>query len=329
MGICSSSQGPEVIGAHETIHINAEKELKWARFAKLLRAVLLLGTGDSGKTTVLKQMSPIHNISFSQDVEYYRQLIPDNLTGGLKCILDAMYDMGLTGSKDNIRYIHEIKNWWCVRDGEPFQIRYCRLLKALWCDPGHGLEYFFSDLDRLFDHQYQPTEQDIIQWHVRKIGITETVFYLQDREVTVVVVGSQKFERQNILFLVILSGYDQCLDKDEGADQMHDTMAILLLNRSDLFDQKVPHSDIKDDFPVRDVLPWVCDVRAGHEYFKHRFSKLATRAERRDIYIHVITATDTVMLQAVMATVEVSFPRFCPSSYAQSCPVLREVATLL
>ncbi len=48
-------------------------------------------------------MSLIHNISFSQDVEYYWQLIPDNLTGGLKCILDAMYDMGLTVSKDNIR----------------------------------------------------------------------------------------------------------------------------------------------------------------------------------------------------------------------------------
>lgn len=60
----------------------------------------------------------------------------------------------------------------------------------------HGLECFFSDLDWLFDHQYQPTEQDIIQWHVQKIGITETLFYLQDREVTVVIVGSQKFERQ-------------------------------------------------------------------------------------------------------------------------------------
>ncbi len=60
---------------------------------------------------------------------------------------------------------------------------------------GHSLEYFFSDLDRLFDHQYQPTEQDTIQWRVRTIGITETVFYLQDREVTVVVC-SQKFERQ-------------------------------------------------------------------------------------------------------------------------------------
>ncbi len=81
-------------------------------------------------------MCLIHNISFPQDIEYYRQLIPDNLTGGLKCILDAMYDMGLTVSKDNIRYIHEIKDWWCVRDGEPFPIRYCQPLKALWRDPG-------------------------------------------------------------------------------------------------------------------------------------------------------------------------------------------------
>ncbi|PBK63551.1 heterotrimeric G protein alpha subunit 4 [Armillaria solidipes] len=343
MGICSSSQGLEVTDANNALHITAEKELKEAneKIAPKIK-VLLLGTGDSGKSTVLKQMRLIHSISFSQDIEYYRQLIPDNLTGGLKCILDAMYDMGLTVSKDNIRYIHEIKDWWCVRDGEPFPVRYCQPLKALWRDPGvqeawqrgneaalpENLEYFFSDLDRLFDPQYQPTEQDIIQCRVRTIGIKETIFYLQDRELTVVDVGGQKSERRkwihcfkdatSILFLVSLSGYDQCLVEDENVNQMHDAMAvwepicrsqwfertsiILLLNKNDLFEQKVPHSDIKNYFPDFDGEPG--DVRAGREYFKHRFSKLATRAERRDIYIHVITATDTVMLQAVMATVE-------------------------
>ncbi|KAK0499364.1 heterotrimeric G protein alpha subunit 4 [Armillaria luteobubalina] len=321
MGICSSSQALELTEADEF--------------------VLLLGAGDSGKTTFLKQIHLIHNISFSQDLEYYRQLILDNLTGGFLCILEAMLDMDLAVSKDNLRYLSGIQ-YWCLREGDPFPIAFLQPLKALWRDPGvqevwrrgneaslpENLEYFFSDLDRLFHPQYQPTEQDIIQCRVRTIGIIETVFRLQDREVTVVDVGGQRSERRkwihcfrdatSVLFFINLNGYDQCLAEDKDANQMHDAMAIweaicrsrwfehtsivLFLNKDDLFEHKVPHSDIENYFPDFDGEPG--DVRAGREYFKHRFSELATKGGRRDIYIHVITAIDTAMLQAVMTSVE-------------------------
>ncbi|KAK0230080.1 heterotrimeric G protein alpha subunit 4 [Armillaria fumosa] len=360
MGICSSSQGLELTDAGEILRVNAEKELEEAnkKVSPKIK-VLLLGPGDSGKTTFLKQMLLIHNVSFSQDIESYRQPILDNLTGGILCVLEAMLDMHLAVSKDNLRHLSRIQYWW-LRDGDPFPIVYLQPLKALWRDPGvqeawrrgseaalpENLEYFFSDLDRLFDPQYQPTEQDIMQCRVRTIGITETVFRLQDREATVVDVGGQRAERRkwihcfrdatSVLFFVSLSGYDQCLVEDKDANQMYDAIAIwesicrsrwfertsiiLFLNKNDLFEQKVPLSDIENYFPDFDGEPG--DVRAGREYFKHRFSKLATKSERRDIYIHIITATDTAMLQAVIATVEVPFLRFCPSSYAQSCPVI-------
>ncbi len=90
-----------------------------------------------------------------------------------------------------------------------------------------SLDYFFSDLERLFDPQYQPTEQDIIQCRVRTTGIKETVFCLRDHELMMVDVGGQKSERRkwihcfqdvtSILFLVSLSGYDQCLVEDKDA----------------------------------------------------------------------------------------------------------------
>ncbi len=90
-----------------------------------------------------------------------------------------------------------------------------------------SLAYFFSDLDRFFRHDYVPTEQDIVRCRARTTGITETVFQLRDHEMLMVDVGGQKSERRkwihcfqdvtSILFLVSLSGYDQCLVEDKDA----------------------------------------------------------------------------------------------------------------
>ena len=90
-----------------------------------------------------------------------------------------------------------------------------------------SLIYFYADLDRLFDPAYVPNEQDIVHTRARTIGITETVFHLRDHEMLMVDVGGQKSERRkwihcfqdvtSILFLVSLSGYDQCLIEDKDA----------------------------------------------------------------------------------------------------------------
>lgn len=72
-----------------------------------------------------------------------------------------------------------------------------------------------------------PNESDIVHARARTIGITETVFTLRDHEMLMVDVGGQKSERRkwihcfqdvtSILFLVSLSGFDQCLVEDKDA----------------------------------------------------------------------------------------------------------------
>ncbi|KAJ3839766.1 heterotrimeric G protein alpha subunit 4 [Lentinula raphanica] len=326
MGACLSSGGGglDVTDADKALHRQAEKEL---------REVLLLGSGDSGKSTILKQMRLIHKVPFSsQEIESFRQLIFENLTRGMKYVLDAMEEM-------------ELKNATDIRDGEAFPSTYHTPLASLWADPNvqqacargneaalpENLYYYFSELDRLFEPSYQPTEQDIIHARARTIGITETTFVLKDHEMLMVDVGGQKSERRkwihcfqdvtSILFLVSLSGYDQCLVEDRDANQMQDAMTIwdsichsqwfkqtsiiLFLNKNDLFEKKIPHSDIKNFFPDYDGEPG--DVKAGREYFKKRFGKLAQKADKtkeREIYIHTTTATDTALLRVVMAAVE-------------------------
>lgn len=346
MGICISSGSLEGSEEDKRRHRLAEKSLREAK-AKMSSQVkvLLLGSGDSGKSTILKQMRLIHKVPFStEEVEGFRQLVFNNLTEGLKYVFEAMEDMELEIEPENAEDVKLILDAKDLGDGEPFPVAYYEPLKRLWSDTNvqkawnrgneaalpENLFYFFSHLHRLFDPQYVPDEQDIVQCRARTIGITETTFNLRDHEMLMVDVGGQKSERRkwihcfqdvtSILFLVSLSGYDQCLVEDKDANQMQDAMTIwdsichsqwfkstsiiLFLNKNDLFEKKIHHSNIKQFFPDFDGES--DDPRSGREYFKRRFAKLAQKAnaKEREIYIHVTTATDTALLRVVMAAVE-------------------------
>ncbi|KAH7925703.1 guanine nucleotide binding protein, alpha subunit [Leucogyrophana mollusca] len=348
MGACMSSGGMvEVTDEDKRKHREAEKYLKEARAKAASQVkVLLLGSGDSGKSTILKQMRLIHRVPFSPgEIESYRQLVFNNLTTGMTYIFEAMEDMELVVAEENLPHVELIKNAGDIRDSEPFPEAFYEPLQALWADKNlqqaydrgneaalpENLAYFFPQLDRLFEPSYQPTEQDIVQCRARTIGITETTFQLKDHEMLMVDVGGQKSERRkwihcfqdvtSILFLVSLSGYDQCLVEDRDANQMQDAMTIwdsichsqwfkqtsiiLFLNKNDLFERKIANSDIKNFFPDFEGEPG--NAKVGREYFKKRFIKLAQKAGRskeREIYVHITTATDTAMLRVVMAAVE-------------------------
>ena len=98
--------------------------------------VLLLGSGDSGKSTILKQMRLIHKVPFSpQEVEQYRQLIFDNLTRGMGYLLESMEDMDLRVSDENEEYVDLIMSARDIKDSEPFPMTYYKPFRALWSDP--------------------------------------------------------------------------------------------------------------------------------------------------------------------------------------------------
>jgi len=324
-----------------------ERQLKEAKHEhdKTVK-VLLLGSGDSGKSTVLKQMRVIHDQKWSpSEVENFRQQIFNNLTFGLKSVYDAMDFFDFQVLEENKKYLPYINQPIDIRDGQPFPEEYYEPLKKLWEDPGfrqcwergnevalpENLAYFFPEMERLFTPDYVPTEQDIIRTRTRTIGIQETSFHLRGQHLKMVDVGGQKSERRKwihcfqdvttILFLVSLSGYDQCLVEDKDVNQMQDAMTIwdsichsswfkntsiiLFLNKDDLFREKIGTSDIRNNFPDYEGTPG--DYEQGRDYFKKRFIRLSQKAGRpkeREVYVHVTNATDTELLRVVMAAVE-------------------------
>ncbi|KAG5339184.1 hypothetical protein C0989_005232 [Termitomyces sp. Mn162] len=86
--------------------------------------------------TQVKQMRLIHKLPFSpQEIETFRQLVFDNLTRGMKYLLDAMEDMDLKVAEENISHVDLVENAQDLRDNEPFPMSYYEPLKTLWMDP--------------------------------------------------------------------------------------------------------------------------------------------------------------------------------------------------
>ncbi|KAJ7217524.1 guanine nucleotide binding protein, alpha subunit [Mycena rebaudengoi] len=300
--------------------------------------VLLLDSGDSGRSAIVKQMRLIHRPFSAQEVESYRQVVFDNLTRGLNDLLNALLDMNLELPP---AYTHTdvelIKSAPSLCNGEPFPLKYLGPLHRLWDEEvvrvawtrgnetvlAENLEYFFSDLLRLFDPVYVPTAQDILHACERTTGITETTFKLGRYEILMIEVGAQSSERRkwihcfqdvtSILFSVSLSGYDQCLVYDPNVTQMQDAMTMwdsicnsqwfkytsimLLLTKYDIFQKKIKTSEIRTFFP--DFEGESGNAAQGRDYFKKRFMSLVPkdgRPKHREIYIHVMTDTDFLRL---------------------------------
>merc|ERR1719411_1790277 len=163
-----------------------------------------------------------------------------------------------------------------------FESPYVEAIKHLWHDKGivecydrrreyqltDSAKYYLSDLNRIAQPGYLPTQQDILRVRVPTSGIVEYPFDLENIIFRMVDVGGQRSERRkwihcfenvtSIIFLVALSEYDQILFESENENRMEESKAlfktiitypwfqhssvILFLNKKDLLEEKIMYS---------------------------------------------------------------------------------------
>jgi len=163
---------------------------------------------------------------------------------------------------------------------------------------------------------------------LRTTGITETVFDLGQLTYRMFDVGGQRSERKKwihcfenvncLLFLVAISGYDQCLVEDKDGNQMNEALMlwesianshwfaksalILFLNKIDLFREKLPRSPITAH-GFTDYHGPPDDDKQASKYFMDKFRAL-NRNPDKEIYGHFTNATDTNLLKITMNSVQ-------------------------
>jgi guanine nucleotide-binding protein subunit alpha, other len=82
-------------------------------------------------------MRLIHRVPFQpHEIEFYRQLVFQNLTYGLKVVLEAMEDLELEMGDGAASFKHLIEDAPDIKDGEHYPDQYRQALGILWADAG-------------------------------------------------------------------------------------------------------------------------------------------------------------------------------------------------
>jgi guanine nucleotide-binding protein G(i) subunit alpha len=119
-------------------------------FISLLTVYFTKGAGESGKSTILKQMKLIHDGGYSRDErEAFKEIIFSNTVQSMRVILEAMENMGVACSQPQNRHhstiILDLPSQ-IERESLPAEVTLA--LKSLWKD-----ENLQSVFDRSREYQ--------------------------------------------------------------------------------------------------------------------------------------------------------------------------------
>ncbi|XP_077331714.1 guanine nucleotide-binding protein subunit alpha-11 isoform X2 [Lithobates pipiens] len=238
----------------ESKRINAEIEKQLKKDKKDSRRelkLLLLGTGESGKSTFIKQMRIIHGTGYSEeDKKGFTKLVFQNIFTAMQSMIRAMETLKILykyeQNKANALVVREVD----VEKVCTFEQPYISAIKTLWNDPGiqecydrrreyqlsDSAKYYLSDVERISKPGYLPTQQDVLRVRVPTTGIIEYPFDLENIIFRMVDVGGQRSERRkwihcfenvtSIMFLVALSEYDQVLVESDNENRMEESKAL-------------------------------------------------------------------------------------------------------
>jgi len=320
-----------------------ETQLKRDRMmAKNEIKMLLLGAGESGKSTVLKQMKLIHHGGYSEmERDSYKEIIFSNTIQSMRAILEAIPHLDISLAPQNDARRATILSLPPQIEGDILPRDVADAIRALWRDPGikeavrrsrefqlnDSAVYYFNSIERMSTSSYLPTDQDILRSRVKTTGITETTFKVGELTYKLFDVGGQRSERKKwihcfenvtaLVFLVSLSEYDQMLYEDESVNRMQEALTLFdsicnsrwfVKTSIILFLNKIDlFAEKLPRSPLGDYFP---DFQGGDnydaacEYLLHRFVSLNQSAATKQIYAHYTCATDTQQIKFVLSAIQ-------------------------
>jgi GTPase SAR1 family protein len=275
------------------------KELK-----KVIK-ILLLGTGDCGKSTFAKQLSIINGTMSQQQLKNYSPVLKDNALSGAQTVIEYLREWEvklpdeITKSIDAINSAAEL-NLEVAKHIKGFGEN-ATVLETLTTRGAEmtlqggvsGIKYYFANCERFATADFSPTQTDVLNARRKTTGVIETNFEIEGNVFSVVDVGGQRTERKkwlncfssitSVIFLAAINEYDMKLEEDDNTNRLIESLKLwkaltstdffrpipfmLFLNKSDLFKEKIEQVPLNTVFPEFEKFSKNEDIK-GKTYFE-------------------------------------------------------------
>ena len=224
-----------------------------ARESEKVAKLLLLGVGESGKSTIVKQMKIIHGDGYSNDeLNNYKTIIHSNLLTSMIQVITALEKLNiqLQDPSNQANATEIVKNSPSLEPGTVIPLDVGEKMKLLLKDGGFqeclkrtseyylndSGPYYFQRIENILDASYTPNEQDVLRSRVPTTGIVETSFKSGNLTYQLFDVGGQRSERRKwlhcfddvkgVLFVASLNGYNMTLMEDDTTNRMEESLNL-------------------------------------------------------------------------------------------------------
>lgn len=307
----------------------AQKKVKPSKLEK--KQILLLGAGETGKTTITKSLCYAYGDTYETEEKklQFKSYIHENIINGLKKMID---NLGSEMTSDLNKHANiilakgsyatitpedadHVKKLW---ESEAIQVQWTLHRHALQLPDGLG--HLLRRIHVICRDSYIPTHDDIVHVRRRTTGILEATIKTDGRMVTIIDVGGQQNERRKwmnafqdvdcVLYVAALSNFCQVMWENNTKNRLDDSLELfskvihqeafvdkdiwLFLNKKDIFGELMRRIDLSEHFDDYAGQPF--SFNDGCSYFEEKFLIL-NKNNSRKIFVHHTEATNIDSIQ--------------------------------
>ena len=305
MGLCASLPEDKKAEFQRNKEISAQMKKQFQQ-EHMVTKLLLLGAGESGKSTVFKQMKQLYTAGgwsaselaakkadvYNNVVDSMQTLIKETLEPTMDGIEPLQYDADVMSKAEEIRRLGS-----SVVVDEALGAA----IKAVWNHPStqstygrrsdfqlnDNTEYYLNSIDRIAGQGYTPTLDDVLHVRIRTSGIVEAEFSINGNPFRMFDVGGQRNERKKwihcfdnvtaVIYVVSLNGFDQVCYEDNTQNRLVESLELFASTRNSKWFKKTPFilflnkMDLFEEkikkIDLRNIdRKWFLEYNGGREY---------------------------------------------------------------
>jgi len=214
-----------------------------------------LGAGESGKSTIFKQMKIMHQNGFStQECSQYRDTVHGNILKAIKALIEntLAFDIPIEEPENRKRAekFNDFDDDVIMAISKVWDQEMANDIKMVWHDAGiqkvytrrneyqldDSTYYYMTNIDRIGQPNYVPSQEDVLRTRIKTTGVVEMTYKIKDQTIRLLDVGGQRNERKKwmhcfegvnaVIFVMSAAEYDMKCYEDNETPRMQESMDL-------------------------------------------------------------------------------------------------------